>query len=403
MKEAIVHPGTRVEIVDSPIPSPEPDEVEIRVKCSGCNPKGTYHLTWIIRLHVSKAVTYLDFKVPEWTRVSMNQGDDIAGIVHSVGKTVTEFKPGDRVAAFHEFLTPHGSWAEYAVTWGYTTFHLPNETTFEGTPSFNGRAVLVFVDSRKYIEAATIPLAAMTAAVAIYLTLGLPEPWRPAQNQLPLLIYGASGAVGSFAIQLAQLSNIHPIIAVAGKARDHVEGLIDRSKGDVICDYRNGDTALVSEIRDALEVAGLSGIKYAFDCMSEKAKGSYPNILKVLDRTGHIALIQNYDPRDMPADVTITRLTVRWVHQDINTYSGLTSGPEETHSLMGSKTGCREFGCIMYRFFGRVLSKGFLKGHPHRVVPGGLNGVEPALRSLKAGEASGIKYIFRIEDTEMLD
>ena len=62
----------------------------------------------------------------------MNQGDDIAGIIHAVGANVTEFKAGDRVAAFHEFVTPHGSWAEYAVAWAYMTFHLPNGTTFEG-------------------------------------------------------------------------------------------------------------------------------------------------------------------------------------------------------------------------------------------------------------------------------
>ena len=62
----------------------------------------------------------------------MNQGDDIAGIVYSVGQHVTEFKLGDRVAAFHEFLTPHGSWAQYAVAWAYTAFHLPHGMSFEG-------------------------------------------------------------------------------------------------------------------------------------------------------------------------------------------------------------------------------------------------------------------------------
>lgn len=62
----------------------------------------------------------------------MNQGDDIAGLVHSVGQNVVEFKPGDRVAAFHEFLTPNGSWSEYSVAWAYTTFHLPHCVAFEG-------------------------------------------------------------------------------------------------------------------------------------------------------------------------------------------------------------------------------------------------------------------------------
>jgi NADPH:quinone reductase-like Zn-dependent oxidoreductase len=54
-----------------------------------------------------------------------NSGDDIAGIIEKVGDNVTEFKPGDRVAAFHEMLAPHGSFAEYAIARAYTTFHLP--------------------------------------------------------------------------------------------------------------------------------------------------------------------------------------------------------------------------------------------------------------------------------------
>lgn len=73
-----------------------------------------------------------DIKGPLWLNDQNHQGDDIAGIVHEVGSNVTEFKPGDRVAAFHEMLTPHGSYAEYAIAWQHTTFHIPKSTSFEG-------------------------------------------------------------------------------------------------------------------------------------------------------------------------------------------------------------------------------------------------------------------------------
>ncbi len=75
-----------------------------------------------------------DWKLPDYLYKDkvMNQGDDIAGVVAKVGANVTEFKPGDRVAAFHEMMTPHGSYAEYAIAWERTTFHIPKETTFEG-------------------------------------------------------------------------------------------------------------------------------------------------------------------------------------------------------------------------------------------------------------------------------
>ena len=84
------------------------------------------------------------------------QGDDIAGVVHSVGTNVTNFKPGDRVAAFHEMITPNGAFGEYGVAPENTTMHLPPDVSFE--------------------EAATIPLAAMTAALGLYQRLKLPLP-----------------------------------------------------------------------------------------------------------------------------------------------------------------------------------------------------------------------------------
>lgn len=114
MKEAIIHAGPKVEIIDSPIPKAQPGQVVIKVAVSGSNPK--------------------DWKVPEWMPDTppCNQGDDIAGTVHEVGEGVTEFRKGDRVAAFHEMLAPHGSYAEYAVAWAHTTFFLPKKTSFEG-------------------------------------------------------------------------------------------------------------------------------------------------------------------------------------------------------------------------------------------------------------------------------
>lgn len=115
MKEAIIHKGPKVEIIDTPIPTPEPDQVVTKVIVSGSNPK--------------------DWKRPQWTGLSLNQGDDIAGFVHSIGSNVVEFKPGDRVAAFHQMGSPGGSYAEYAVSWTHTTFHIPKKISFEGQSS----------------------------------------------------------------------------------------------------------------------------------------------------------------------------------------------------------------------------------------------------------------------------
>ncbi|KAK9416345.1 putative Chaperonin 10-like protein [Seiridium unicorne] len=270
MKEAIVSKGTKVQIVDSPIPKPKADEVVIKVVYAGSNPK--------------------DWKVPEWFDSTGNQGDDVAGTIHEVGSDVTEFKKGDRVMGFHVMLSPHGAWAEYSVVPAHTTVHLPAQTSFE--------------------QGAAVPLAALTAAIGLYSRLRLPEPWRAAKEPIPLVIYGAASAVGAYTIQLAIRSNIHPLICIAGNSQDHVKSYIDPSKGDTIVDYRNGDEAVVEGIRKALNGAKLF---HAFDAVSEK--GSYQNLGKVLEKGSKLTLVLpgNYD--DLPDGIETTFTNVGCVHE----------------------------------------------------------------------------------------
>ena len=184
----------------------------------------------------------------------MNQGDDIAGIVESVGVSVQEFKKGDRVAAFRRLWVPHGAHAEYSTAPATTTFLLPSNISFE--------------------EGATIPLALITAALALYQQLGIPPPWRPVPSgsSLPLLIYGGASAVGAFALKLAKLSNCNPLITVAGNGIPFVESL---GAADTIIDYRSGDVP--AKIKAALKDYKLY---HAFDAIS--GHSSYQNILAVL-------------------------------------------------------------------------------------------------------------------------
>lgn len=267
---------------------------------------------------------------------------------------MTEFKPGDRVAAFHEMTTPGGSYAEYALSWEHTTFHIPKKTSFE--------------------EAATLPLAIMTAALGMYLRLGLPEPWRPATEPTPLVVYGGASAVGAYAIKFAQRSNIHPIIAVAGRGQEFVETLIDRSKGDTIVDYRRGDEEVVNGIRSALKGQKLW---YTFDAVSEH--NSYINASRVLEQNGSkvTLVLPARNTEQLPKGVEIKQTMVGSVHNDD-----------------------KDFGFVFFRYVARGLQEGWLKGHPHEVVPGGLGGVQKALEALKDGKASAVKYVFKVEETE---
>lgn len=195
---------------------------------------------------------------------------------------------------------------------------------------------------------------------------------------------------GAYAIKLARLSNIHPIIAVAGRAQSYVETLIDRSKGDTIIDYRNGDEAVVAGIKDALNKAGATEIKYAFDAISEK--NSFQNISQILAKEGSkiTLVLPGKDYSDIPEYIQKSTTTVGSVHMD----------PPKEQAALGIVTGGKEFAHVFFRFFTRGLQEGWFEAHPFEVVPGGLGGVEKGLANLQNGVNSGTKYVFKIQDTK---
>ena len=109
----------------------------------------------------------------------------------------------------------------------------------------------------------------------------------PAQERLPLVVYSASSAVGAFAVKLATVSNIHPLICILGRGAHYVQTLLDPSRGDVIIDYRKGDEHAVKELESILSDEKLL---YAFDAVSDK--GSFQNLMKVMNHDrGRIALV----------------------------------------------------------------------------------------------------------------
>lgn len=220
----------------------------------------------------------------------------------------------------------------------------------------------------------------MTAAIGLHIRMGLPEPWHPATQRTPLVVYGAASAVGAFAIQLARLANLHPIIGVAGKGIPFAEGLIDASKGDAIVDYREGDEAVRAAMRDALQKAGCDKASYAFDAISEK--GSHENVVAVLDPHGFVTNV-------LPPE--------RFATEGFK----FPDTVSQSMTMVGSAHGDdADFAFVYFRYLARALEKGVFKPHPYEVVPGGLAGVSTGLQNLKEGKASAVKYVFRIQDTE---
>ncbi|OAG08583.1 GroES-like protein, partial [Paraphaeosphaeria sporulosa] len=346
MKEAIVQPSIEaVEVIESPIPIPADGEVVIKVIVAGTNPK--------------------DWKMPNWNNHPHNSGDDMAGFVHAIGALVKAFRIGDRVAAYHRSGHPHGSFAEYAVAPEHMAFHIPESLSFE--------------------EAATIPLASQTAALALFVDLKLPLPFiqetLPVESLMrrePLLIYGVTSACGAFAAKLARLSGVGPIIGVAGRAEEFAKTLVD-----YVVDYRNGEDRLVASIEEILKKEGLPAkLPKVFDAISEN--GSLEATLRIIDPD---------------IGVVSTLLPPKLFAKDKEAYrypKAVTAINTAAPKLFNVH---KEFGYVWSRYTSWLLQEQRLVGHPFEVVPGGLHGVLTGLRKLYEGKASAVKFVYRIGET----
>jgi NADPH:quinone reductase-like Zn-dependent oxidoreductase len=150
----------KFEDVEKPVPND--NQVLIKVRAASLNALDVYMIrdAWLNRL-------IFGLRKPRDTRL----GRDVAGVVEAVGKNVTQFKPGDEV-----FGICRGSLADYTVT-----------------PE---RALVIKPPNVSFEQAASVPLAGLTALQ------GLREgKIQPAQK---VLINGATGGVGTFAVQIAK-------------------------------------------------------------------------------------------------------------------------------------------------------------------------------------------------------
>lgn len=223
-------------------------------------------------------------------------------------------------------------------------------------------------------------MAAITAAVALYFVSGLPQPWTPAKSKTPILIYGASGAVGAFAVKMARLSNIHPIIAVAGAGCGYVESLLDPQAGDIALDYRVGAEQLHANVRAALDAATVDRVDWAFDAVAKTHVSRFCS--SWVKPHGKFICAMPIPP---DADLQLPEGAT----QDFTACVFVQESPF-------TPPGGLDFGRVLMTMFSRWLGDGTLKAHPVESISGGLGGLQGAIDALKAGKASAKKFVLPI-------
>lgn len=215
-------------------PTPADDQLLVKVHAAALNP-----VDW----HTMRGSPYLmrvssGFGTPKDPRV----GVDFAGTVEAVGKNVTRFKPGDEV-----FGGAGGAVAEYVVV-------------------RESRAVTLKPANITFEQAASVPVAAVTALQ------GLRDKGeiKPGQK---VLINGASGGVGTFAVQIAK----HYGAEVTGVCSTRNIELVRSLGADHVVDYTKDDFTK-------------SGVQYDL-ILDNVSNRSLSELRGVLKPTGHLVIV----------------------------------------------------------------------------------------------------------------
>jgi NADPH:quinone reductase-like Zn-dependent oxidoreductase len=223
--------------VDEPVPAD--NEILVRVHAASVNARDWHALRgdpYLARLMLREVFG------PRRPRRRI-RGSDVAGVVVAAGPGVTRFQPGDEVYA--DLREGDGAFAEYACVAEGAAEHKPANLTFE--------------------QAAAIPLAGATAL------LGLRDAGRllPGQH---VLINGASGGVGTFAVQIAKAFGADVTAVCSTRNVDLVGSL----GADHVIDYKKDDFARHGHRYDMV-----------FDLVANRSLG---DLRRVLTPTGALVL-----------------------------------------------------------------------------------------------------------------
>ena len=196
--KAIVYAGGALKLEEIEKPVPADDEVLIKVRAASVNPLDYHFLRHPflrpLMARASKAKT-------------LRPGRDLAGHVEAIGKNVTQFKSGDEV-----FGACNGAFAEYACARESAFVIKPGKVSFE--------------------QAASVPVAGLTALQGFRDKAQL----QPGQR---VLINGAAGGVGTFAVQIAKTFGAE----VTGVCSTRNVELVRSIGADIVIDYTREDFA----------------------------------------------------------------------------------------------------------------------------------------------------------------
>ncbi|KAG1844068.1 chaperonin 10-like protein [Suillus subalutaceus] len=323
------------EIGSRTIPSPGAGQLLVKIQSAALNP--------------------IDYKIKDTgmfvTDYPAILGNDIAGIVEEVGEGVNNFRKGDRVLA-------HGKSAfqQYTLTVASFTAKIPSSESFD--------------------SAATVPLGLDTALMGLYgnhFGAGITPPWTKSasghESNKPIVILGGSSSVGSYAIQLARLSEFYPIITTASPSNEELV----RNYGATHFFDRNLSgkqlKAAISRITD-------SPIGIVYDAISLPETQSVAWELLANNGTLVLTVSASVKEDEGKGRKVIQTLASPSVPQNQELY--------------------RSSWAVVEQW----LSEGTIQPNKYEVLPNGLEGIIGGLERMRLGQVSGAKLVAHPQETQ---
>lgn len=225
MKAIVVeHRGEAGSLKDIPIPSPTTHEILVRVTAAGVNP-----IDWKRRDRTDETFPFV-------------LGQDFAGVISRPGDRVTKYREGERIFGI---AGDHGAYAEYTIV------------------SEDGREELVakIPDSVGDADAAALPTAGLTALASLEAL--------HVEKGTTLLVLGATGGVGGFAVQIARDRGAHVIGTGSATSEAYARSLgvaefVAYDKTNVVeavkAAHPNGVDAVLDLVDDADFIKQMAGV-----------------------------------------------------------------------------------------------------------------------------------------------
>ncbi len=237
-------------VSDHPPPAPAANQVLIKVHAAGINP-----LDWKIREGQLKFVLGARFPII--------LGNDVSGEILAVGDNVSRFRVGDEVFCLMD-VAPQRSMTGFARSGGYAEMAVTREDTLAHKPQ-----------SLSHPQAASVPLAALTAYQILVHKAGI----KPGDE---VLINGASGGTGIFAVQIAKARG--GVVTAVCSAGNHE--LVAGLGADRLVDYRQQP---VTELGTRFDIIYDAAVTASFGQCRKQLKASGVFISNLPNASGMLA------------------------------------------------------------------------------------------------------------------